>query len=225
MARPSLETITKLAQRAPRDPRSRAVLHDALLARYGRQYEASVERAIEYAHTSNEPFHVRLNVSNLVKADAQAESQYKELGRRFPYVLENMYALTVDGSRASPRGLVTTFSTRPSELNRDRARSRSTRASTRTSTREQTRTRTSQRHRSAPKRMRDNADYATYNRLSRASKDYLNEYVSGTSFNDLRAMWRRVPEHERRTVNHLLEGERPGYERVESEIAAEWADD
>jgi hypothetical protein len=70
-----------------------------------------------------------------------------------------------------------------------------------------------------PARMRPRSQRDAYDRLSRAGKNYIEEYLRGTTREDVIAAWHRVPERERRIVDELLEGERPYYEHIESEIA------
>lgn len=61
--------------------------------------------------------------------------------------------------------------------------------------------------------------------LSRASQDYLHEYTSSPRREEVIAAFRRVPENERRLVARFLEGERPYYERVESEVFSDYYED
>lgn len=56
-------------------------------------------------------------------------------------------------------------------------------------------------------------------KLSQAGKDYLDEYMRAPTRADVFAAWKRVPAHERRVVDYLLDGIRPGYEEVESAVA------
>lgn len=104
MARPSLDTILRLVEQVRQKKRgAKEVLHDALLDRYGEQYEVTLRRAHEYADRYGRTYYVRLDPEALTRADAQAEEQEKRLGRRPPFVLENMYAIwTVDSPQRTP---------------------------------------------------------------------------------------------------------------------------
>lgn len=52
---------------------------------------------------------------------------------------------------------------------------------------------------------------ATFRRLSNASKDYLNAYVSSCSQREVEDLYTHVPERERATVRRMIDGDRPAW--------------
>ena len=102
--RTSLGTVQKLAERASKDRRHRTVLHDALLDRYGRQYEVTIDKAHRLANDRNAPVLLVLDTGVLEKADRNAEEQARSTGRRAPYTMENQLAFLVFNDDRPPRG-------------------------------------------------------------------------------------------------------------------------
>ena len=66
---PSLLTVLRLARQVQREPEQRAVLHDALLERYGDDYEWIVADAISYAYLDKRPWVVLLQPTHLTDAE------------------------------------------------------------------------------------------------------------------------------------------------------------
>ena len=118
------------------------MLHDALLDRYGRQYEVTIEKAHRLANDSNAPVRLVLDTVVLEKADRNAEEQARNTGRRAPYTMENQLAFLVFDDDRPPRGrrargLVTIATVLPDdeEGRKERRERRAQQRDTRTRTR------------------------------------------------------------------------------------------
>lgn len=70
---PSLLTILRLIRRVQRAPEERDVLHDALLERYGDDYEESVQSALIHAYQDDKPYAVFVSPTYLADAEHGTE--------------------------------------------------------------------------------------------------------------------------------------------------------
>ena len=66
---PSLLTVLRLIRQVQHAPEERDVLHDALLERYGDDYEHHIESAIDYAHRYQRPWVVLVRPTQLIDAE------------------------------------------------------------------------------------------------------------------------------------------------------------
>ena len=78
---PSLLTVLRLIRQVQRAPEERPVLHDALLERYGDDYEYHIESAIDHAHRYERAWAVLVRPTQLIDAE-RGRSIYSWVARR-----------------------------------------------------------------------------------------------------------------------------------------------